>query len=325
MAKHPKKMSVRPEYAAASADVLADVLDAARFSSVIYRRLELGAPWGLRIPARGHVSFYVVSRGGGWLEVAGAAPIALSAGDAALLPHGSAHVLRDAPGTKTRAALDTDRREASGDGGPWKIGGAGPSTSMVAGCFELASGARNVFFDSLPAVLHLPASDAGAAPWLSATVQLIVAESHAPGPASGVVLRRLADVLFVQALRALAKRDDCGRQGLRALTDPAIGQSLRLMHARAAEPWTVQTLAAAVGLSRSGFAARFTGLVGEPPLQYLARWRMTQAATLLLEREQTPGTVAPLVGYRSGPAFNKAFKRWQGSAPGAFRRAARAG
>lgn len=326
MPASPSIVSKRPNPAPValprSLDVLTDVLDTARFSSVLYRRLELRAPWGLRVPKLGHVNFYVVSRGGGWLEVEGAAPLALSAGDAALLPHGAAHVLRDAPGTRPRDLFDESNRAPEAE--PWQIGGKGPSCSIVAGCFELADRAGNVFFESLPSVLHLAAGDAQSPPSLAATVQLILAESQTSGPGSAVVLRRLADVLFVQALRTLAARGDCGRPGLRALADPSIGQSLRLMHGRLAEPWTVESLAAAVGMSRSAFAAHFTQMVGEPPLQYLARWRMTRAALLLRERDQTPASVAGLVGYQSGPAFNKAFKRWQGLGPGAYRRSARA-
>jgi AraC-like DNA-binding protein len=131
---------------------------------------------------------------------------------------------------------------------------------------------------------------------------------------------RLADVLLVQALRSLVNRGDCRTRGVRAFADPAIGKALGLMHARLAEAWTVETLAAAVGQSRSAFAARFTELVGEPPLQYLARWRMTKAGQLLRESAESLAQIAARVGYQSGPAFHRAFKRWQGVGPGAYRR-----
>ena len=96
------------------------------------------------------------------------------------------------------------------------------------------------------------------------------------------------------------------------------------MHARVGEPWTVAKLAARVGLSRSGFALRFTELVGEPPLQYLARWRMARAAELLRDTHEGMGEIAAKVGYESVPSFSKAYKRWQGTSPGAFRRTQRA-
>ena len=96
--------------------------------------------------------------------------------------------------------------------------------------------------------------------------------------------------------------------------------ALALMHAQVAHPWTVAELAARVGLSRSGFSARFTELVGEPPLQYLARWRAARAAELLRGTSEPVSTIAERVGYESTPSFNKAFKRWQGTSPGAYRR-----
>jgi AraC-like DNA-binding protein len=99
-----------------------------------------------------------------------------------------------------------------------------------------------------------------------------------------------------------------------------VSKALGILHARVAEPWTVASLAAKVGLSRSGFAARFTALVGEPPLQYLARWRMARAAELLRDTNESIVEIAERVGYESVPSFGKAFKRWQGESPGAFRR-----
>ncbi len=109
--------------------------------------------------------------------------------------------------------------------------------------------------------------------------------------------------------------------GLQALADPSIGAALGLMHGRLSEPWTVERLAAAVGLSRSGFAARFHALVGEPPLHYLARWRMMKAAQWLLETGDSIPHIAERVGYDSAVAFTKAFKRWHGIGPGGYRRA----
>ncbi len=126
-------------------------------------------------------------------------------------------------------------------------------------------------------------------------------------------------------MRSLTKQRGCQaqrQQGLVALSDPPIHKALSLMHAQVGHAWSVAELAARVGLSRSGFAARFTELVGEPPLQYLARWRVTRAAELLRDTDEAVSTIAARVGYDSTPSFNKAFKRWQGTSPGAYRRAA---
>jgi AraC-like DNA-binding protein len=170
-------------------------------------------------------------------------------------------------------------------------------------------------------VIQIAAHDPAVSPWLSATAQLLVAESTSRRPGSTVVIDRLADVLFVHALRTAIDGNPCSGKGLRALADPPIARALSLMHGRPHEAWTVERLASAVGLSRSGFAARFRATVGEPPLEYLGGWRMTKAAQLLRESDDSTSEVAARVGYQSDAAFNRAFKRWEGKGPGAYRRA----
>jgi len=130
----------------------------------------------------------------------------------------------------------------------------------------------------------------------------------------------MADVLFIQFLRAyLAGLPDDGGGFLRALRDPSTAAALGAMHRRAEAPWTVASLAEEVGLSRSVFAARFTRLVGEPPLGYLVRLRMQKAATLLRDGA-TLGEASRLTGYASEASFNHAFRQWAGVPPGAYRK-----
>lgn len=159
--------------------------------------------------------------------------------------------------------------------------------------------------------------------WLEANLQFVASEMASGLPGAQTVVSRLADILFVQAIRAYLAESGARSKGwLRGLLDPQIGHALALMHQRPEAPWTVQSLAADVGMSRSAFAARFTDLVEESPLVYLTRWRMSRASTLL---RGTSGIaeVATKVGYDAESAFSKAFKRWMGKAPGAYRRARR--
>ena len=328
MLETPNIVSDRPILKDGGADVVSDVLRAVRLSAEVFGRFELSAPWAMRVPrTEEHLSFYVVARGGAWLDLeaerrrAPVRQIALSAGDVVLLPHGEPHVLRD----PTRAAKTP--REARSVGcprptstEPVRFGGGGPVTSFVAGAFRFAAPARSVLLESLPPVIHIAAGEAGTSPQLAAAVQLILAESAAPGPGSTLVSARLAEILLVHALRTQATSEAEHQPGLCALADPAIGASLRLMHARPAEPWTVERLAREVGMSRSAYAARFAERVGEAPLQYLTRWRMTQAAELLREHEDSVPTIAERVGYRNAAAFMKAFARVEGVGPGAYRR-----
>ncbi len=316
-------------------DVVSEILDAAHLTTAIYGRMELGTPWRLTIPARSYLSFYVVARGGGWIEVGGPhdsgrhAPdshgsLSLSAGDAVLLPRGTAHVIRDAEGGHATAqAIDYGACP-----GPWigeaaRFGGGGPTTSLVTGQFTFSGGgARNPLLDTLPLLIHLPAGAVGADPQLSGVVPLILNESARPGPGASMVFARLADLLLIHALRYWMGTDGADRCGLFAVTDAQIGMALRLIHARAVEPWSVESLAEAVSMSRSAFAARFRALVGEPPLQYLARWRMTIAARKLAGGGWSVAEVAEAVGYSNAIAFAKAFSRIHGVGPGAYRRGA---
>jgi AraC-like DNA-binding protein len=320
-------LSERPARGEEPADVVSDVLETMRFTTLLFGRFELGAPWAIRLPRKPNATFYVLARGSMRLRVDGVEqPLLVSAGDVVLVPQGSAHVLDDgarrAPAPRDFIPPEELRGSLLA---PLRLGGDGPVSTLITGCFQFSAGVHSPLLSSFPPAIHLPARDARASPWLASTVQLIAAESAAPGPGSALVLGRLADVLLVQALRMRAATASAGEAGLRALADPTIGAALGLMHGRLGEPWTVERLAASVGQSRSGFAARFHSLVGEPPLQYLARWRMAKAAQWLRETDDTLPQIAERVGYVSAVAFNKAFKRWQGIGPGGYRRRAAAG
>ncbi|MDB4993087.1 MAG: Transcriptional regulator, AraC family [Myxococcaceae bacterium] len=326
MPVRPRVLSKTPTRAASEVDVLADILDTMRLDNLFYGRLELGAPWAFRMSAGESFHFYIVARGTASIEVEGGGPpVPLSAGDVALLLQGASHTLRDARGSKSKIVLEAGRCIGAHPGNEAvRRGGNGAQTSVVAGRFQFAGGLGTSLLERLPPMIHLRSNQAHPEPWLDATVQLIVAESARRSPGGTVVLSRLADVLLVHALRSQMNSGQCASEGMPALRDPQIGRALGLMHAKPGKPWTVADLASAVGLSRSGFAARFGELVGEPPLQYLARWRMTKAARQLRETTDTLGTIAQEVGYASAPAFNRAFTRWEGTGPGAYRKRRRA-
>jgi AraC-like DNA-binding protein len=299
-------------------DVLADLLGASLLRNAIYRRLDCGAPWGFRVTARKGVTFYVVARGSARFEVDGQPVHALSVGDAIFIPHGGAHTVRDAPTTIPEAACDGAGRGAAARGHLRRFGGIGAPASLLTGYFQF-SGQPPVLLASLPRVLVSCADDASRSPTMTATLQLLVAESMLAGPASTFVLQRLADILLVHALRELVTRSGGDPRKLAAIANPAIHNSLELIHRDLAMPWTVAALAKRVGMSRSTFAERFTALVGEPPLQYLARWRMARAGELLRGSTTRVSEIAASVGYTSVPSFNKAFNKWQGVTPTAFR------
>ena len=232
-----------------------------------------------------------------------------------LLPRVSAHVLASAGAAQAPPhAFDYEGCPRVPGGHSARFGGGGEETDLIAGHFTMGGARRNVLLDTLPPAIHVPAAAHGRHPQLAGVVGLILGESAQPGPGSPIVLGRLADLLFVHAIRYWITAGGASSCGMRAVADPAIGATLRLMHGRFAEPWTLERLASSVAMSRSAFAARFTELVGEPPMQYLAEWRMTRAGRLLREGMSVAG-VAQQVGYANPAAFSKAFARVQGMAP----------
>src|SRR5262249_50281053 len=108
-----------------------------------------------------------------------------------------------------------------------------------------------------------------------------------------------------------------------ALRDPVVAGAMNCIHARPAEPWTIDSLAREVSVSRATLARRFSDLVGETPLGYLTRWRMDLAAQRLRDTDDSIAAAAALAGYRSEYAFSRAFTRNRGIAPGRYRRRAR--
>jgi AraC-like DNA-binding protein len=138
-------------------------------------------------------------------------------------------------------------------------------------------------------------------------------------PGSEVVATRLAEVLFIQVLRAhIASRPERNKGWLRAVFDPQIGTALTAFHDSVGAPWTVESLSDAAGVSRSAFAVRFKELLGQTPLEYVTEWRMQKAMQLLEQRDKKLVDIARSVGYESDAAFSKAFKRVVGASPGEY-------
>ena len=202
-------------------------------------------------------------------------------------------------------------------------GGGGAPTTIISGWFRFGQTSVKPLKRLLPELILVKADQAQTLA-LHATLQLLASEMAEPAPGSEVMVNRLADILFIQCVRAhiASSSETCKSGWLRAIFDPKIGAALKAMHEKVENPWTVETLAAAAGMSRSAFALRFKELLGETPLEYLTNWRMYKATGLLQEDDRKLFEVAKSVGYDSDAAFSKAFKRVLGVAPREYRRSA---
>jgi AraC-like DNA-binding protein len=205
---------------------------------------------------------------------------------------------------------------------PVVFGGGGEATRVFCGCLSLEGLERSPLRSALPAVIHIKGEQQHALPYVDHIRCLLDLEVADQEICACSIVNRLIRILFLKALQAhMSELPPVGANWLRALADPCIGPAIRLMHAQPEAAWTVGSLARQVAMARSTFSARFVELVGRPPLEYLTDWRMQKACCLLRTAQSELKEVAARVGYESAAAFSKAFTRWAGMAPGAYRRA----
>jgi AraC-like DNA-binding protein len=306
----------------APVDPLGQALHFLRMNGAFYCRSELSAPWGLTLPPMpGYLWFHVPTSGEALLETPNAHPESLRPGDFALVPHGEGHALRSAAGVPAPGILELERELVSDRYELLRHGGGGAQTILICGAVRFDHPAARNVVEILPPAIHLEPSGSPDLEWLQATLRLMAAEARELRPGGEAVVTRLADILVVQAIRSWLETDPAAQSGwLGALQDKQIGRAIALIHREPARRWTVAVLARELAMSRSAFAARFTELVGEPVMHYLARWRMQVAVDSLRDGGATVGELASQLGYRSEAAFARAFKRVVGVPPGAVRR-----
>ncbi|MEO7911518.1 MAG: AraC family transcriptional regulator [Roseiflexaceae bacterium] len=303
-------------------DPLGEALHFLRMSGIFYTRSEFTAPWGLELPALGdYLMFHVVTSGRCWLEVEGVEPHLLQPGALALVPHGRGHRLRSEPGAFAAPLFELPREQISERYEILRHGAGGAPTRMVCGSVRFDHPAARHLVTLLPRLICIETWSAPEGEWMASTLRLMGAEAQELLPGGETVITRLADILVIQAIRSWIAADPAAQTGwLGALQDKQIGRALLRIQRDPARAWTVASLASEVAMSRSAFAARFTELVGETPMQYLTRWRMHVALTWLKEGDAPVSELAGQLGYQSDAAFNRAFKRIIGVSPGAARR-----
>jgi AraC-like DNA-binding protein len=313
-------------------DPITDIFRTMHVTAFGLHRLEATAPWGvkqenqaeervtpsgIKTPSTDLAHFAMVSRGNCWLSVEGISePIPLTGGDCFLLAKGASIVLRDSP--RTRPKWTFREIGARANGNVARCGGDGAPTTIVCGSLSFDRASLKPITQLLPSFILMKAYEARTLA-LHNTVQALASEMAERAPGSEVVATRLAEVLFIQVLRAhIASGPERKKGWLRAIFDLQVGNALNAFHNRVDSPWTVESLAEAAGMSRSAFAARFKELLGQTPLEYVTEWRMQKAMELLEQRDKKLIDVARLVGYESDAAFSKAFKRVVGANTGEY-------
>ena len=318
-------------------DVLSDVLRAVRLTGAVFFDFEMSSPWVAEAPpsreiaakvmpgAQRVIEYHLIARGNCWGHAIGHEPERLLEGDLIVFPQGDAHVLSSAPGMRAQPHMEIYSRMSTPLPVFYQVGGGGAERARVVCCFlGLDERPYNPLLTSLPSVIHLsaasPRSNAG---WLGTMMTIAVKESGSARPGGENVLARMSELMFVETIRQYIESLPPAQTGwLAGLRDPVVGEALAALHSQPREPWTVESLAHTVGLSRSVLAERFTEMVGHPPMHYLALWRMQLASRLLVDGSHV-AAVAQAVGYESEAAFSRAFKKFVGQAPATWRRTSR--
>jgi AraC-like DNA-binding protein len=301
-------------------DAMSDVLSLVRMRGEVVCQNEYSAPWSYRFGK--HVAhFHIVERGAAWILIEGEPARRLVSGDLVILPLGAGHVLSNDPDLAPTPIEEAIGRSRPRQDFVYRLGGGGEPTSVLSGQFTFAGILAPKLLTILPPVIHIEAQEGRPLEWLRLTWEYLLAEMQTGTPGWAIMVSRLIDLLFIQAIRDWGAKSPSNLGWLSGFVDPMIGKALTALHERPARRWTVEGLAEVAGLSRSAFAARFSEVVGQTPLRYLAGWRLDLAADHLRAGGAKIGEIATLVGYGSEAALTRAFKAQFGTTPGAFRRA----
>ena len=315
-------------------DVLSEALSTVRVNAAVFFNAEFTAPWGFLAPRSADavarfapgvehiVFFHLLTEGRAVARSDGEPDLHLEAGDIIIVPQGDSYSVSNGNPARYRdgGAASLERFHA-GDLGPERFGGGGERTTFVCGYFGCERRALRLFLSGLPRMMAVSIRGDEQGDWLETSIRHLVSEAAAGRPGGRVLLSKMAEVLFVDALRRHMASLPEGQVGwLAGARDGVVGAALAALHRTPDRHWTLPGIATEVGASRSVLAERFHHFLGESPIAYLTRWRMQLAARMLVADSKPLIQLAMDVGYESEAAFNRAFKREFGLPPAQYRR-----
>lgn len=326
-------MKAEPE-----SDVLSELLRVVRLDSALFFNAEFSEPWTVDSPpscevagylspgARHLIIFHLITEGRGYVHLADGRPVMLEPGDIVTFPHGDAHSLGNGAKTHRIAAGDTIEHVLNRGLEIARFGGGGGDvTSVVCGFLACDPDLSKVLLGGLPALVKVNIRGDSSGQWLENSIRFSVTQASGSDAGSRAVLAKLSETLFVETIRRYIQslpEEETGWLG--GIRDPEVGRALAALHRSPQRAWSIENLAAEVGLSRSVLADRFRKYLGEGPIAYLTRWRLQLGAQLLTTSARSVAEIADSVGYESEAAFNRAFKRQYGKPPGRYRSAVKA-
>jgi len=302
-------------------DLLSEILQTVKLRGTIYFHARFQSPWGMQIPAGQFANYHIVTDGQCWVETGiRHEHILLQKGDIILFPRGDSHALVDTPRSEIVSADKLLSHARKSNENETVFGGDGAySSSLICGHFEYDREFPHPLFDTLPPLIHISAKTNQNADWFSTASELAAQMSKSDSMGKDAVINRLAESLFIQTLVDYITSIDDLSSFLAALQDRHIGLALKSIHNEISRDWSIAELANIASMSKSVFSSKFHSMVGEPPIVYLARWRMLKAREMLVETTIPVGQISQKVGYQSEFSFSRAFKKMTGLTPTAVR------
>lgn len=297
-------------------DPLGETLYSLRLNGVIYAKSELTAPWGIDMPPlEGKIMFHIITQGACWLRLPDHADTYLQPGDIALLARGEGHLISYDEHIQCEPFFDIPVTQISKRFEFIQYGGGGETTLLTCGVLGFDTVVGQKLISQLPSIIHMKSGE-GVTHSLQELIKLMAEESKALSVGGEAIVAHLADIIVIKAIRHwLDHAPEANKGWLGALKDPKIGKALNAMHTNPESDWTLESLAAEVGMSRSGFSARFTEVIGTSAKQYLTEWRMGLARMKIMESPISLIELAEDLGYTSEAAFSRAYKRVFGVPP----------
>lgn len=305
-------------------DPLADFLDGPRARNAFLLQVKMSPPWSIKVKDEAPLTVVAMLRGSAHFRQGNGKSVQLEPGSLLLIRDPAAYVLADFPGREPAYFIGIDQT-CSGPNGEdlvqdlstglrsWGNDAEGRD-AMLVGTYRSSGEVGDILLSSLPPFTVVPAAG-------NPIITVLLQEIDRDGIAQASVLDRLLDLLLISAVRSWTEGlSDAEPTWLTADRDPAIQQAIRLIHGSPEKPWTVESLAGSVGVSRASLARRFHERVGKPPMAYLNQWRLAKAADLMSDPRLTLSSISRQIGYGSPFSFSAAFKRRYGVSPQEYRR-----
>lgn len=288
------------------------VVDTLSFDPVLHFQSGIGAAQRLVVDSRSRAPLYLAQgealsihhAPSGWHGT-------LRAGELLFFPHGGRHEVATDPHAPAQPMLEFARTHLHDGRRTFTVEHPAAVARVFGSFFWTHELQAQPLVARLPPVVHLQGHHA----WLGPLSQPMRWMTDLPGGGAAVGLNESVNALLRHVILAQLAADPAADAPQAVQADPGIAPALRAIHTEPAHDWSVKSLAELCHMSRTAFCERFAQAVGDTPLRYLTRWRMAQARRLLEDRRLSLDQVAERVGYSSGFAFSKAYKRETRSSP----------